>query len=143
MASNSQSAKISRAAVSGIPKAAQLIAALPAEDREGALWAAERSYRQTVRNLGYEQADAKDWVLAVMRRLRTKVEVRVMADRALLKSCRAREPGSVENGQRLGRQVEYEGKIARRFGFAHQLELPILCRPCDLSRTRPPTRRST
>ena len=56
MASNSQSAKISRAAVSGIPKAAQLIAALPAEDREGALWAAERSYRQTVRNLGYEQA---------------------------------------------------------------------------------------
>jgi hypothetical protein len=41
-----------------------------------------------VRNLGYEQADAKDWVLAVMRRLRTKVEVRVMADRAMLKSLR-------------------------------------------------------
>jgi hypothetical protein len=58
------------AAIAGLPKIAELIAAVPAEDRARALEAAEKSYVQTARSLGYEDADARQWASTVMLRLR-------------------------------------------------------------------------
>jgi hypothetical protein len=50
------------AAIAGLPKIAELIAAVPAEDRARALEAAEKSYVQTALTLGYEDANARQWV---------------------------------------------------------------------------------
>ena len=58
------------AAIAGLPKVAELIATAPAENQARALEAAERSYLQTARTLGYEDADAREWASAVMVRLR-------------------------------------------------------------------------
>jgi len=58
-----------KAAVSGIPRVAQLIAAFPVDRWARALDAAEQSYRQTARNLGYSEAAAQEWASAVMSRL--------------------------------------------------------------------------
>jgi hypothetical protein len=58
------------AAIAGLPKIAELIAAVPAEDRARALEAAEKSYVQTALTLGYEDANARQWASAVMLRLR-------------------------------------------------------------------------
>ena len=46
------------AAISAIPKVAELIALIPAEDQLLALEAAEKSYLQTAHNLGYERSEA-------------------------------------------------------------------------------------
>ena len=58
------------AAVAGLPKVAELIATFPVEDRMRALEAAERSYLETARGLGYQEGDALQWAAAVMFRLR-------------------------------------------------------------------------
>ena len=58
------------AAIAGLPKIAELIAAVPTEDRARALEAAKKSYVQTALNLGYDDADAQQWASAVMLRLR-------------------------------------------------------------------------
>ena len=59
------------AAVEGLPKvAAELIATFPVEDRRRALEAAEQSHLDTARELGYPEADARQWAAAVMFRLR-------------------------------------------------------------------------
>ena len=58
------------AAIAGLPKIAELIAAVPAEDRARALEAAEKSYVQTALTLAYEDANARQWASAVMLRLR-------------------------------------------------------------------------
>ena len=63
----------SNAAVTGIPRVAKVIAEIPTEHRERALEAAERSYQQTVWDLGYTEAGAKGWISAVMFRLRSQV----------------------------------------------------------------------
>ena len=47
------------AAVEGLPKVAELIATFPVEDRGRALEAAEQSYLDTARELGYPEADAR------------------------------------------------------------------------------------
>jgi molybdopterin-biosynthesis enzyme MoeA-like protein len=73
MASSSEAEKILEAAVAGIPRVAQAIAETPAEHRAKALEAAERSYRQTVRDLGYDEGPIQGWVSAVMLRLQTEV----------------------------------------------------------------------
>ena len=59
--------------VAGIPRVAQAIAEIPTEHRTKALGAAERSYRQTVQELGYEEGPIQSWVSAVMLRLQTEV----------------------------------------------------------------------
>jgi hypothetical protein len=69
MASNSEAEEILEAAVAGIPRVAQAIAETPAEHRSKALEAAERSYRQTLQELGYEEGPAQSWFSAVMLRL--------------------------------------------------------------------------
>lgn len=58
------------AAIAGLPKIAELIATVPAEDRARALDAAEKSYLQTAHTLGYQDADARQWVSEFMFRLR-------------------------------------------------------------------------
>ena len=62
--------EILSAAIAGVSKVAQLIATVPAEERTGALEAAEKSYLETAHNLGYQDADAQQWASAVMSRLR-------------------------------------------------------------------------
>ena len=52
--------KVLVAAISGIPKVAELIALIPAEDQLLALEAAEKSYLQTAHNLGYEEMGLGD-----------------------------------------------------------------------------------
>jgi hypothetical protein len=56
MASKSEKAELLEAAVAGIPRAAQAIAAIPAKHQAKALEAAEQGYLQTVQDLGYAEA---------------------------------------------------------------------------------------
>jgi hypothetical protein len=58
------------AAIAGVPRVAELIATVPAEERTRALEAAEKSYLETAHALGYQGADAQQWASAVMSRLR-------------------------------------------------------------------------
>jgi hypothetical protein len=70
MTFNAEKDEVLSAAIAGLPKIAELIATVPAEDRARALQAAEKSYLQTARTLGYGDADARQWTSAVMFRLR-------------------------------------------------------------------------
>ena len=56
MASNSEKAELPEAAVAGIPRAAQVIAAIPAKHSAGALERAERNYLQAVQDVDYAEA---------------------------------------------------------------------------------------
>ena len=73
MAFSLESERILQAAVAGIPRVAITIAQIPTAFRERALQAVARSYQQTVRELGYTEADAQIWISAVMLRLRSNV----------------------------------------------------------------------
>jgi len=75
MASNSKKAEPLEAAVAGIPRAAQAIAAIPAKQRAGALEGAERNYLQTVQDL--DCADAAPLMLQLNEDL-----LRYLADEA-------------------------------------------------------------
>jgi hypothetical protein len=57
-------------AIAGVPKVAEFIAGVPMEHRSRALNAVQRSYLQTAHTLGYQNAEAQQWVSAVMARLR-------------------------------------------------------------------------
>ena len=57
----------------------------PIEHRARALDAVERSYRQTVRDLGHPEEDAKIWVSAVMFRLLAATEEQEGATLSALK----------------------------------------------------------
>ena len=85
-ASSSQQAEILQAAVAGIPRVAQAIAAIPAEHRASAFGAAERCYMQTAKDLGGADKFAHDWASAVTLRLRAEVEQQVLANRKPLKA---------------------------------------------------------
>jgi hypothetical protein len=88
MADVSETEEILEVAVAGIPRVAKLIADFPIEFQEGALEVAERRYQQTVRDLGYAEADAQGWISVVMFRLRNQVaelgtkKVKVMGSEA-------------------------------------------------------------
>lgn len=56
-------------ALAGISRVAQAVVALAAEDRARALQAAERSYCQTARALGYSERQAQGWAAAVMEQM--------------------------------------------------------------------------
>lgn len=66
------------AAVAGLPQVAELIATFPFEDRRRALEAAEQSYLETEKRLGYQEADALQWAAAVMFRLRLTEPIMAM-----------------------------------------------------------------
>ena len=61
-------------ASAALPRITEMIFALPAEHRAGALEVTERRYRQAARDFGCTEADSERWVAAVMRKLRTLVE---------------------------------------------------------------------
>jgi hypothetical protein len=65
---------ILQSAIDGVQRVAVAIASLSEEHREQAFEAAEHSYRQTVRDLGYSEDAAASWVSALMSRLRADVE---------------------------------------------------------------------
>ncbi len=79
--SSSQEAKILQAAVAGIPRVAQAIAAISAEHRASAFAAAERCYLQAAKDLGGTDKFAQNWASAVIRQLQAQVEQQVLADR--------------------------------------------------------------
>ena len=74
MASTSEEEEILEAAAAGIPRVAEVLAAIPEEDRARALDAAECSYRQTMLDLGYDEGPVQGWVSAMMLRLQAEVE---------------------------------------------------------------------
>jgi hypothetical protein len=57
------------AAIAGVPRIAEFIATVPAEERTRALEAAEKSYLETAQTLGYQADAARQWVSTVMSRL--------------------------------------------------------------------------
>jgi DNA-directed RNA polymerase specialized sigma24 family protein len=69
--STSDEDEILQTAIAGVRKVAEVIAALPPEQRALALTAAERSYEQTVQELGYDEAAVQSWVSAMMFKLRS------------------------------------------------------------------------
>lgn len=99
MASSSEAEEILGAAVAGIPRVAQAIAETRAEHRAKALEAAERSYRQTVQDLGYDEGPVQSWVSAVMLRLQREVkeQVKLKMLEALHEEVELTEPGPNHN----------------------------------------------
>jgi hypothetical protein len=65
-------------AVAGLPKVVELIATCPLGSRRRAFEAAQQSYLETARDLGYEEADALQWAEAVMHQLRREANREVL-----------------------------------------------------------------
>ena len=74
MAISSQEDEFLGAAVAAIPRIAELITALPSEERAGALEVAERRFLQSAEEFGCAEAGSRDWTAAVMRVLQDRVE---------------------------------------------------------------------
>ena len=74
------------AAVAAIPKIAELIAALPSEDRAGALEVAERRFVRTAEGFGCAKSGSRDWTAAGMRILQERVQELVSIKKGHTKS---------------------------------------------------------
>jgi hypothetical protein len=61
-----KNAGIFSAAVEGIPRVVELITTSPPEKRRAALLAAQQSYLQTARMLGYQEAQAQQWASIII-----------------------------------------------------------------------------
>ena len=83
MAVSSQEDEFLEAAVAAIPRIAELIAALPSEERAGALEVAERQFLQSAEEFGCAESGSRDWTAAVMRILRSRLEDHVLVKRKL------------------------------------------------------------
>ena len=97
MASISEEEEILEAVVAGIPRVAEAVASIPEENRAKALDATESSYRQTARDLGYEEGLAEGWISAIMRRLQAEVKEQESAKQKMLKTLHE-EPVQAETG---------------------------------------------
>jgi hypothetical protein len=73
MQSDSRNQDIFEMAFAGIPRVAELIAALRLEDRIRALDAAEQRYKQMARDIGVSEGAADVWAAAVMSLIRLRV----------------------------------------------------------------------
>jgi len=73
MAPSRDSERILESALNGIPRVVKAIADIPSPLQQRALEAAERAYRQIVRELGYPEPDAEVWTCAVMFRVRSQL----------------------------------------------------------------------
>jgi len=122
-ASSSQEAEILQAAVDGIPRLAQAIAGIPAQDRATALRAAEQSYLQTAKDLGGADKFAQDWASAVMLQLRAEVEQRVLENRKRLKALHDElEQGDSADPQEFP-ETEQRRRGMRGIRFRSQVEI--------------------
>lgn len=74
IASNLKEEEILEAALAGVSRVAEAIAAMPDENRATALDAAERSYRNTAIELGYGLERAEQWAETMMVSLRAELE---------------------------------------------------------------------
>ena len=74
MASNLKEEEVLEAALAGVSRVAEAIAAMPDERRVTALEAAERSYRKTAKELGYGVDRAERWAATMMVSLRAELE---------------------------------------------------------------------
>ena len=61
-----ESDKVFSAAVMGLPKILELIAAIPEEKRSLAFEAAQQSYLRTAQTVGYDESDAQQWASALV-----------------------------------------------------------------------------
>jgi hypothetical protein len=59
----------STAAIAGIPRVAETIAAVPLGQRTRALDAAQQSYQKMAKDLGYDDTDAQQWASELMSQL--------------------------------------------------------------------------
>ena len=94
MAVSSQENEFLETAVAAIPKIAELIAALPSEDRAGALEVAERRFVRTAEEFDCAESGSRNWTAAVIRILRERVEELVSVKQKLE---RLQEELAVEN----------------------------------------------
>jgi hypothetical protein len=67
------------AAVKGLPKVVELIAAIPKEKRSLALAAAQQSYLQNAQAIGYDESDAQKWASALVSLLEIEAVTRELA----------------------------------------------------------------
>lgn len=86
MASTSEKEEILEAAVAGIQRVAEAVAASPEEVRAEALDAVENSYRRTARDFGYDEDLIQSWVSTIMLRLRAELERRELAKQKVLEA---------------------------------------------------------
>ena len=120
--SSSHEIGILQAAVAGIPRLAQAIAAIPAEDRAIALTAVERSYLQTAKDLGGVDKFAQDWASAVIFQLRAEIEQRVLENK-LFKALRDElQRGDSADPQGF-RELERRRRGIRRIRSRSQVEV--------------------
>ena len=61
-----KNAEVFAAVVDGIPRLVELIATLPPEKYRVALLAAQQSYLQTARTLGYQESQAQQWATIII-----------------------------------------------------------------------------
>lgn len=78
--------EVLEAAISGIPKIAQMIAFIPAESRARAFGAAERIYLQIAKDLGGAEDVSQNWASAIVLRLRAEVQDKVLINKKLLQA---------------------------------------------------------
>jgi hypothetical protein len=90
MASSSEAAEGLEAAIAAIPRIAEVIAAIPVEDRARAFGMARRLYLQTAHDLGGGEAAARNLVSTVMRHLLLQVAERDAAKQKMLKAIASR-----------------------------------------------------
>jgi hypothetical protein len=74
MTSRSEEDEFLRVAFAAIPRITEMIAALPAENRAGALEVARRRYMQAAQDFGCTTSDAERSVDVVMRKLQAQME---------------------------------------------------------------------
>jgi DNA-directed RNA polymerase specialized sigma24 family protein len=84
MASNSEEEESLEAAVAGIPRIADAVAANPDGVRAKVLEAVENSYRQAAHDLGYDEERVQSWVSTIMLRLQAELERRESAKQKVL-----------------------------------------------------------
>lgn len=86
MASNSEEEESLEAAVAGIPRIADAVAANPDGVRAKVLEAVENSYRQAAHDLGYDEERVQSWVSTIMLRLQAELERRESAKQKVLEA---------------------------------------------------------
>jgi hypothetical protein len=67
--------EIFSAVVEGFPRVVELITTLPLEKRPAALRAAQQSYLQTARTLGYQETEAQQWASIIISMLDDAMDI--------------------------------------------------------------------